>query len=356
MITLSVIGVQVNIFLLVLLGLAVGIIGSFIGVGGGYMVTPALIVLGFPGYAAVGTDITHIAGKSVIAAIRHRQLGNIDVKLAVVIVLGAMAGEEVGVRLINACKAHGTCNELILTCLIIITTFIGVFTYWETSKAKRKLDEMKAARKELPRDVYLTGIAKKMQSIRISPMIYFSKSRISVSLWVVLAVGFFTGVLSGFLGIGGGIVRMPALIYLIGAPSIIAVGTDLFTIIISGGYGLIRHSMSGNVVVEGAVFLILGACLGVQIGALATRYSRGLSVRYILAYSVFFSAAGSILKLVYVLTHETIPWLQAGARAFTFGGISILTLMILGIFVFGIMYSRGHYVPRWLEAFLVKPD
>jgi len=356
MIALSAIGVDVNIFLLLFIGLAVGIIGGFIGVGGGYMVTPSLVVLGFPGYAAVGVDITHITGKSIVAAVRHRQLGNIDVKLAVVMILGTMAGVEVGVRLLNFCKLYGICSEAVLICSIIITTFIGIFTYWETRQAKRKLDEIKASGKELPRDVYLTVIAKKIQSIRIPPMMYFSKSRVHMSLWVILVVGFFTGMLAGFFGVGGGFIRMPALIYLIGVPSIIAVGTDLFEIIISGGYGTIRHTMSGNVVIEAAVIMILGACIGAQIGALVTQYVRGLSVRYILAYSVFFSAAGSMFKLIYLLTGETVAWYQTAAMILIFGGISLLMLMIIGLFGLGIMYQRGHHVPASLEPFLVKSD
>lgn len=277
-------------------------------------------------------------------------------KLAVVMILGTMAGVEVGVRLINFCKLYKICSEVVLICSIIITAFIGIFTYWETRRAKRKLDEIKASGGEPPRDVYMTGIAKKIQSIRIPPMIYFSKSRIHMSLWVILAVGFFTGMLAGFFGVGGGFIRMPALIYLIGVPSIIAVGTDLFEIIISGGYGLIRHTMSGNVVIEAAVIMILGACIGAQIGALATRYVRGLSVRYILAYSVFFSAAGSIFKLIYILTDETVAWYQTVAMIFTFGGMSLLMLMIIGLFVLGVMYRKGKHIPGSLEPYLVKSD
>jgi len=354
MITLQEFGVNVSIFWLFFIGLAVGLIGGFIGVGGGYMVTPALVVLGVPGYAAVGTDMTHITGKSVISTLRHRQLGNVDMKLGVVMILGTMAGVEVGVRLINLCKAQGISDEIVLICSIIITAFIGVFTYWETRRAKRKLDEIRASGKELPRDVYVTGIAQKIQSVRLLPIIYFPKSRIRISLWVILAVGFFTGVLAGFFGIGGGFVRMPSLIYLIGVPSILAVGTDLFEIIISGGYGLVRHTMSGNVAIEASLIMLLGACIGAQVGVLTTRYTRGLSVRYLLAYSVFFSAAGSIFKLIYLLTDKKLAWSQTVSAILTFGGIGLLMVMISGLFVLGVRYGRGQPVPAALEPFLVR--
>src|SRR5512136_98308 len=103
----TVAGHTVPIFLLCLTGFTVGVVGGFIGVGGGYMVTPALIVFGFPGYMASGIDATHIAGKAVISTVRHRQLGNIDWTLGLAMVGGTMMGVEIGVRLLNLTKALG---------------------------------------------------------------------------------------------------------------------------------------------------------------------------------------------------------------------------------------------------------
>lgn len=147
--------------------------------------------------------------------------------------------------------------------------------------------------------------------------------------------------------LGGGFVRVP---------SILAVGTDLFEIIISGAYGLIRHTMSGNVVIEISVVMLLGACIGAQIGALATRYVRGLSIRYILAYSVILSAIGSITKLVYLHTGSTISWMQTAANILTFGSTCLLMVMVLGLFIFGVMYRNGRRVPAALELYLDRAD
>src|SRR5512136_908021 len=120
-------GVQAPIFLLVFVGFTVGIVGGFIGVGGGYMVTPALIVFGFPGYMASGIDVTHIAGKAVIATVRHRQLGNIDWTLGLAMVGGTMLGVELGVRLLNYTKASGLSGVALLTASVCI--MIGLFLY-----------------------------------------------------------------------------------------------------------------------------------------------------------------------------------------------------------------------------------
>src|SRR5208283_6243552 len=107
-------GIQAPVFLLVLTGMTVGMVGGFIGVGGGYMVTPALIVFGFPGYMASGIDMTHIAGKGVVSTIRHRQLGNIDWTLALSVVAGTLLGVELGVRLLVYTKHLGISNVILL--------------------------------------------------------------------------------------------------------------------------------------------------------------------------------------------------------------------------------------------------
>lgn len=177
-----------------------------------------------------------------------------------------------------------------------------------------------------------------------------------ISLFWLFFIGLAVGLIGGFIGVGGGFVRMPSMIYFIGVPSILAVGTDLFEIIISGAYGLIRHTMNGNVVIEISVVMLLGACIGAQIGALATRYVRGLSIRYILAYSVILSAIGSITKLVYLQTGSTISWMQTAANILTFGSTCLLMVMVLGLFIFGVMYRNGRRVPAALELYLDRAD
>src|SRR5512139_3299661 len=134
-------GVQAPVALLVFVGFTVGIVGGFIGVGGGYMVTPALIVFGFPGYLASGIDATHIAGKAVISSIRHRQLGNIDWTLALSMVAGTMLGVELGVRLLNYTKKLGIAGVVLLACSVVVMLGIFIYTQLETQRAHKKIHE-----------------------------------------------------------------------------------------------------------------------------------------------------------------------------------------------------------------------
>ena len=347
-------GVEISIALLIFLGFAIGMTSGFIGVGGGFALTPALIILGFPANFAVGTSMSYIAGTSIISAIRHRQLGNIDPKLGIIVIIGMLLGVEIGVRILNWVNVLGLADTVVLTLSIIVLTAIGIFTFVETSKKKVQLDEMLKRGEVTPRDLSSSPLVKRIQRLHIPPIIDFPKSRISVSLWIILGIGLFTGTLAGIIGIGGGFIMMPSLIYLLGVPSIMAVGTNILQIIFSGAFGCIRHSMSGNVIIIAAFITIFGACIGTQIGSLGTRFVRGLSVRFILSYSIFFFALASSLKLISIITGEGTGWLQTASLLIIFIGLGLMMLVIAMLFVMGIRYSRGSSVPRWLVTFLAR--
>jgi len=346
-------GVEIPILLLVFMGFTVGIVGGFIGVGGGFLVTPALIVLGFPANFAVGTDTTHIAGKSIIATLRHSQLGNVDLKLGLIMAIGAVAGAEGGVRFIDWLEARGLDEKVVLAASLILMTSIGFLTFRETMAARKRMNELKAAGKAIPRDETTSGLAKKLQSIPLWPMIWLPTSRVSVSFWTVSVIGAFTGFLSGFFGVGGGFIRVPAMIYLLGMPSLIAVGTDLFSIIVSAGYATVRHGMSHNVVVLAAFIMIFGAAIGAQIGALGTAYVRGPAIRLLLVVAVTFGAASAAVKLADVMTDKSLAVLDIASKIIMFGGMATLVLMIMGLVGLALLSRRRGAAPAWAEALVV---
>ena len=347
---------EISIPLRVFSGFTVGVVGGFIGVGGGFLVTPALVVLGFPSNYAVGTDTTHIAGKSIVATIRHSALGNVDVRLAFLMLVGTMSGAEGGVRLINYLKEQGekTADTAVLSASLCLMSAIAFLTFRETMAARRRMAEMKAAGKAIPRDQQVSGIATRLQSINMWPMIYLPTSRVMVSLWTVLAIGVFAGFLSGFFGVGGGFIRVPAMIYLLGVPSLIAVGPDLLEIIFSAGYATVRHGMSHNVVIFAAFIMILGASVGAQVGTLATAYVRGPAVRLLLSVAVTFGAMAAALELGNVLTDESVELLGSLSQIVMFGGMGVLISMIGGLVALAIVLQRtGAAAPAWAETLIV---
>ena len=349
-------GVEINSFLLAFVGLAAGILSGFAGVGGAFIVTPALIILGFPANFAVGTSLTWVMGNSVIGALRHRKLGNVDMQLGLVMIIAAMSGVEVGVRIINWVRDIGLADEAVLSISICMLLVVGIYTLVECVKRKRQLDKMLENNEELPSAMRKTSLSLKLQSINIPPMLNLVKSGITISLWIILAIGFLIGTIVGVLGVGGGFIMVPALVYLFGIPSFMAVGTDLFQIIFSAAYGSIRHTMSGNVIIFASFIMIVVSSIGVQFGVLVTRYVRGVSVRLILSISILISAIGAILKLLSTLVEKTAGWLEMGSLVVIFSGMGLTIIIILALFITAIRYRHGKHIPAWIASLVTAKE
>lgn len=288
--------VTVSPLLLMGVGFLVGILGGFFGVGGGFLAGPMMFWVGVPMNFVVGTDLAHMTGKSIVAARRHRALGHVDFKLGFLMILGTVLGVEVGARIIEHLQEAGNIDSVIGITYIIILVVISVFTAWESI---RTIQMVRTDKMDAEDAVGFQGISRRIHAINIPPMIKLPASGVeSISIWVVLGVGFFTGVLAGTLGVGGGFIRMPMLVYVIGVPTHIAVGTDLFEIIFSAGFGTITHAIKGNVDILMALVMQTGAAIGAQIGTTATRFFAGPKIR------LFFSVL-PLLGAFFVLMNLT---------------------------------------------------
>jgi uncharacterized protein len=347
-------GVQAPIFLLVFVGFTVGIVGGFIGVGGGYMVTPALIVFGFPGYMASGIDMTHIAGKGLVSTLRHRQLGNIDWTLALTMVAGTMLGVELGIRTLVYFKNLGIAGIVLLVTSVVVMFGLFLYTQIETRRSHRQLKALNSEGREMGRELHTSSLPKFFQSVNLAPIVRCRTARVIVSMWVIVLVGVVTGFLAGFLGVGGGFIRVPALVYLVGASTHIAVGTDLVEIVFSGGYGALRHSIEGHVDMMAVVFMISGALFGAQIGSIATAYVRGPAIRYVLSYSLILATFGAVMRLIYVLTGQNVEWLSLMAVMLTLGEMIFLCLFIVSLLYFARRHKSGAWVPDWVKPLVLS--
>lgn len=278
---------------LVILGLGVGILGGFYGMGGAWMITPGLNILGFPMAFAIGTDIAHIAGKSIVSTMRHARFGNVDYKLGVAMILGTMAGFEVGAQMIMWFERIGRVDLYVRIIYLFVLAFIAYLVYLDFKKLRRKKETTEVSKLE-------TGITwyKTLHKIKIPPVMHFKEAMITCSVWLPLMVGFFTGWLAGILGIGGGLIRMPSLIYFVGCPTHVAVGTDLFEVMITGLYGAFTYTWKGRTELVGALVMLLGASIGAQFGAVATKYFKGMQIRILFACAVACAATSILLKLI----------------------------------------------------------
>jgi uncharacterized membrane protein YfcA len=293
--------VTINPLLLVGVGFLVGILGGFFGVGGGFIAGPMMFLSGVPMNFVVGTDLAHMTGKSIVAARRHRSLGHVDVKLGLLMVVGTVAGVEVGARVIEYLEAIGRTDQVIGAAYVVILLLISGFTLWESLRALRMLRTQRLPAKEV---LGFQAVTRHVHSLRLPPMVSFPRSGIgSISLWAVLGVGFLTGILSGMLGVGGGFIRMPLLVYVVGVPTHVAVGTDLFEIVISAGFGTLTHAVKGNVDVLMALVMQTGAALGAQIGAVSTRFFAGPRIRLLFSILPLVGALLVLLRLTGAVSH-----------------------------------------------------
>ena len=236
----------------------------------------------------VGTDLAHIVGKSIVAARKHRTLGNVDIKLGMIMVLGTIAGVESGAQLIQRLKSSARIDWVVGLTFILILLGITAFMAWESLSTLRKKRRARAGsgvrsgvKRAVGREHLATAfITRAVQRISLPPRVSLPVSGIaSISIWAILLVAFVGGFFSGFLGGGAGYIRMPCLIYLLGIPTHIAVGTDLFEIIISASYGTVSHALKGNVDILIALVMHTGAAIGAQIGATLTQHFVGARIR-----------------------------------------------------------------------------
>jgi hypothetical protein len=273
---------DINPIYLVVVGFIIGILGGFFGVGGSFIAGPALRLMGVDWNYAVGTDLAHIVGKSIVAARHHRTLGNVDLKLGLIMALGTIAGAEGGAQLIQALKRSGNVNSVVSFVAIVVYVGISAFMLWESRKTlqadKKRGRLVKGANSK--KDYSAFGpVTRSIQRMKIWPMISLPTSGIQISLWTILLVAFVGGLFSGFLGGGAGYIRMPSMVYVLGVPTHLAVGTDLFEIVISASYGTITHAIKGNVDILIALVMHTGAVVGAQIGVVATQYFAGPKIR-----------------------------------------------------------------------------
>jgi uncharacterized membrane protein YfcA len=299
-------GVHINPLYLAGVGFVVGILGGFFGVGGSFIAGPALFAVGVPMNFVVGTDLAHIVGKSIVAAKKHRALGNVDFKLGLIMVIGTIAGVEAGAQIVQHLKRLAKADVVIASGFIVVLVAMSLFIGWEswrTLQMRRGGRARSGGRGRVAgvkRDISVIAfVAKAVQRFHLPPMISLPASGIArISLWPILAVAIVGGLFSGFLGGGAGYIRMPALVYLLGVPTHLAVGTDLFEVVISASYGTLTHALKGNVDILIALVMHTGAAIGAQIGATLTEKFHGVAIRLAFAPLPLLGAALIIYTLL----------------------------------------------------------
>ncbi|WP_227777753.1 sulfite exporter TauE/SafE family protein [Haladaptatus pallidirubidus] len=236
-------------------GLLIGTLFGFFGMGGSFLVTPALLVMGYPAKVAVGSGLAFVFGTSVIGALRHHDHGQVDYKLAAIMTVAITLGIEGGKGVVLFLEETGMADLIISIAYVGLLATVGVLTLRD---ARSTSDSAKF------------DLSKTVQSIELWPMVSL-RGDVRVSGVIIFAVGLIIGVLSGFLGVGGGFLLMPAMVYGFGVPAAVAVGTDILQITISGAYGAFAYAQADAVALPVVASLLIGSALGARIGAGATK-------------------------------------------------------------------------------------
>lgn len=320
---LPIAGLQFNVLLLLLIGFTVGVCGGFFGIGGAWIVTPALNIFGFPMPYAIGTDLAHMGGKSIVSTIRHGKFGNVDLRLGVSMIVGTTVGMELGARLVMYLERIGLAESYIRKAYVVFLALIGSYVLYDYLKHVYRSRQAAGGASV----VQAVTLAQRLQRLNLPPMIHFKSSGITCSMWLPVGVGLVTGIVASVLGVGGGFIRMPALIYLVGCPTLVAVGTDLFEVMITGAYGAFTYGMKGRVDLLAAVWMLAGAAIGAQMGTVAVKYVRGYSIRLLFAVTIFIACASVLMKQLELQLASSVLILTAGIAI----SLVILFLLIAGV-------------------------
>lgn len=289
---------SVNYLLVIGLGLAVGLLSGLFGVGGGFLMTPLLMMIGIPPTIAAATDANQIVAASASGTYAHWRLGNVDFKMGIYLLIGGFVGGAVGVQIIKFLSATGGADFLIKMTYVVMLGLVGTFMFFESLNALRKAK--KPAHAAAAAASSAAPVEKKQGFFASLPLqTYFVKSGVTHSALVPVLLGAFVGILAAIMGVGGGFLMVPVMIYMLRMPMHVVVGTSLFQIMFTCMEVTFLQCTSNKTVdFLLAILLLIGSVFGAQIGTILGKKLHGDQLKILLAILVLAVTAKIVLELV----------------------------------------------------------
>ncbi|MEZ5934680.1 MAG: sulfite exporter TauE/SafE family protein [Alphaproteobacteria bacterium] len=288
---LPIAGIPENMFVIIGLGAGVGLISGMFGVGGGFLLTPLLMQLGIPPTVAVASAANQVVGASISGCLAHWRRGNVDIKMGVILVVAGFIGSSVGVLIFRWLQSLGQVDLAISLCYVLLLGALGGLMLIDGLKIM--LQQRRAKTGKLHR-----GVHRHTWMHHLPGKMRFRRSGLYISSVVPAAVGLLVGLLSAIMGVGGGFILVPAMIYLIGMPSAVVVGTSLFQItFVSANVTFLQAVTNQTVDVVLALLLLVGGTIGAQIGTRFGTRLRTDQLRILLALMVLAIAVKVLLDL-----------------------------------------------------------
>jgi len=277
-----------KIVALLVIGLIGGLLSGFIGSGGAFVLTPAMMTLGVPGAIAVASNMCHKFPKAMVGAYKRYKYGQADIKLGLVMAVTAIIGVQIGIKIqkyiLNSFGNAGS-NLYVSFVFMVVLVFVGGYVLYDAYKLSKGTDEAKTSK-----------LALRMQKINIPPMIHFKVAKITISAWVTIPVGLFTGMLAATIAVGG-FIGVPGMIYVCGASAVVASATELIIAFIMGAWGSIQWGLSGLIDIRLTLLILAGSLIGVQLGALGTTYVKDYMIKMVMASTMLIVAVSRGAKI-----------------------------------------------------------
>ncbi|MBI4687534.1 MAG: sulfite exporter TauE/SafE family protein [Nitrospirae bacterium] len=322
-----------NIIYLFIVGFVGGLVSGFIGSGGAFVLTPGMMSMGVPGLVAVASNMCHKFPKALVGSIKRAKYGQVDVKLGIIMGISAEAGVLYGAHIQEGIKkAFGDAgsNLYVSVAFVVVLAIVGTFVLidaWKTYKSGNINAEEKA-----------TKLAKWVQSINIpGTMVYFKSINARVSVLFTIPLGFATGMLAATIAVGG-FVGVPSMIYVLGAPSLMASATELVIAFVMGLGGSLKFAWSGLVDIRLAMIILAGSLFGIQLGAIGTTYVKPFMIKVVMGLImviVLFSRGLMVpvymsqLGLIAPISEGTVKLLKNTSFAIMIGALAIGAFIVL---------------------------
>jgi uncharacterized membrane protein YfcA len=274
---------------LIIIGLIGGLLSGFIGSGGAFVLTPAMMSLGVPGAVAVASNMCHKFPKAMVGSYKRWKYGQVDIKLGLVMAATAIVGVQIGIKIqkiILSKWGNAGSNLYVSVAFVVILIVVGGYVFFDAWKLSKGGGEGGVPK-----------LALAMQKINIPPMIHFKTANVTISAWVTVPIGLFTGMLAATIAVGG-FVGVPGMIYVVGASAIVASATELVVAFIMGMWGSVQWGLSGLIDIRLTLLILAGSLVGVQLGALGTTYVKDHIIKVVM---------GSVMLIVAVSRGAKIP-------------------------------------------------
>ena len=280
----------INAFIVLGIGSLVGMIMGMVGIGGGFLLTPLMIFFGIPSPVAVASVANQLVAPSVSGVLSYWKSSNVDFKMGIILLIGGVIGSSIGVLIFNFLNNLGHLDLVIKLSYVLFLSIIGSLMFIESSRLILRVRKGKISRGKLHQHNWLHGLPFKTR---------FRKSKLYISVLLPLLIGIIVGILAALMGTGGGFIIVPAMIYLLGMPTSLVVGTSLFQIIfVASNTTILQASQNQTVDIILAFLLLLGSVIGVQIGSKFSNFLKGEHLRFFLSIIILMVGFMLLIDLI----------------------------------------------------------